>query len=123
MLDQLQNFGIRIAIDDFGSQYFSLDYLKTYRVNRLKIPQSMIEVARLDVRSAAMVRAIIGIARELRVEIVAQGLATEEQWLFFTKTVPNERLQGFYCSNPVSAQSAALLLKQKRIGPQAPRNH
>jgi diguanylate cyclase (GGDEF)-like protein/PAS domain S-box-containing protein len=115
MLDRLQKLGVKIAIDDFGSQYSSLDYLKTYRVNRLKLPQSMMEAAKRDARSAAMVRAIIGIAREMRVEIVAQGVETEQQWSFLTEAVPNLKVQGFYYSRPVPPDRAAALLRQKWI--------
>ena len=115
MLDRLQKLGVKIAIDDFGSQYSSLDYLKTYRVNRLKLPQSMMEAANLDARAAALVRAVIGIARELRVEIVAQGVETERQWSFLTESVPNLKVQGFYYSKPVPPDRAAALLKQKWI--------
>jgi len=66
VIERLQQLGVMIAIDDFGTQYSSLDYLKHYRVSRLKIPRAMITAAaQQDQRNAAMVRAIIGLAREL----------------------------------------------------------
>ena len=79
VLDRLQQLGVKIAIDDFGTQYSSLDYLRTYRVSRVKIPRSMIDAATQDPEASAMVRAIIGLGREFRIDVVAQGVETEEQ--------------------------------------------
>ena len=80
VLERLQQLGVMIAIDDFGTQYSSLDYLKHYRVSRLKIPRAMITAAaQQDQRNAAMVRAIIGLARELDIEVMAQGVENEAQ--------------------------------------------
>ena len=120
VLDRLHRLGTKIAIDDFGSQYSSLDYLKTYRVNRLKVSQNLMEAATRDVRSVATVRAIIGIARELNLEIVAQGVETEQQWSYLAEAIPNAKVQGFYYSKPVTAELAAVLLKRKCIEPAVP---
>ena len=62
ILDRLHQLGVQIAIDDFGTQYSSLDYLRTYRVSRVKIPRSMIDAAMQDPEASVMVRAIIGLA-------------------------------------------------------------
>jgi EAL domain-containing protein (putative c-di-GMP-specific phosphodiesterase class I) len=79
VLDRLQQLGVKIASDDFGTQYSSLDYLKTYRVSRVKIPRLMIDEATQDRATSAMVRAIIRLARELDIRVVAQGVETEVQ--------------------------------------------
>jgi EAL domain-containing protein (putative c-di-GMP-specific phosphodiesterase class I) len=117
VIEKLHKLGVKIAIDDFGTQYSSLDYLKTYSVNRLKIPQRMIEAARNDAGNAAMVRAIVGIARELKVEIIAQGVETEAQWSFLTEAAPHAKVQGYYYSMPVQADRAAAPLQCKHIEP------
>ncbi|WP_245412105.1 sensor domain-containing protein [Methylocella silvestris] len=117
VLERLQQFGVRIAIDEFGSQYSSLFYLNTYHVNRLKIPRSVIESATSDSGSLAMVRAIIAIARELNMEVVAQGVETEAQRALLTAGPLPMKVQGFYYSEPVQAERAAELLRQKRIEP------
>jgi diguanylate cyclase (GGDEF)-like protein/PAS domain S-box-containing protein len=117
VLERLQKIGVKISIDDFGTKYSSLDYLKTYRVNRLKIPQPLIDSATRDPDSAAMVRAIVGIARELNIEVIAQGVETEAQWSFLTATSPVTKVQGFYYSEPVPADRAAQLLRRGRIAP------
>jgi diguanylate cyclase (GGDEF)-like protein/PAS domain S-box-containing protein len=117
VLERLHKLGVKISIDDFGTKYSTLDYLRTYRVNRLKIPQVLVDAATRDPESAAMVRAIIGIARELQIEVVAQGVETEAQWAFLTAASPVSKVQGFYYSKPVPAECAGALLRRGRIVP------
>jgi len=74
VLDRLQRLGVEIAIDDFGTLYSSLDYLKTYRVNRVKIPRSMIDAGAKDPEASAMIWAIIDLGDELGIDVVAQGV-------------------------------------------------
>jgi EAL domain-containing protein (putative c-di-GMP-specific phosphodiesterase class I) len=119
VLVRLQKLGVKIAIDDFGTKCSTLDYLKAYRVNRLKIPQPLLHAAARDAESAAMMRAILGMARELDVEVVAQGVETEAQWAFLTTKSPEINAQGFYYSEPVPAGRAAGLLRRGRIEPLA----
>ena len=119
VLERLQKLGVTIAIDDFGTKYSSLDYLRSYHVSRLKIPKPMINSATHDPNSAAMVRAIVGIARELNIEVVAQGVETIEQWSFLTTTSPVTKVQGYYYSEPVPAERAEALLQRGRLGPAA----
>jgi diguanylate cyclase (GGDEF)-like protein/PAS domain S-box-containing protein len=117
VLERLQKLGVKISIDDFGTKYSSLDYLRTYRVNRLKIPRPLVNSAIADPDSAAMVRAIVGIARELNIEVIAQGVETEAQWSFLTATSPVSKVQGYYYSEPVPADDAEALLRRGRIDP------
>lgn len=117
VLDRLQALGVKIAIDDFGTQYSSLDYLKTYRVSRVKIPRPMLDDAMQDPGASAMVRAIIGIARELGIEVIAQGVETEEQRDLLICVPSATKVQGFYYSAPVPAVHATELLQQRLIEP------
>jgi diguanylate cyclase (GGDEF)-like protein/PAS domain S-box-containing protein len=117
VLEKLQAMGVKISIDDFGTKYSTLDYLKTYRVSRLKIPHLLVHAATHDPGSAAMVRAIVGIARELSIEVIAQGVETEDQWSFLTATSPAPKVQGFYFSEAVPPERADELLKAGRIVP------
>jgi diguanylate cyclase (GGDEF)-like protein/PAS domain S-box-containing protein len=119
VLARLQKLGIKISIDDFGTSFSTLDYLRCYRVNRIKIPQQLIHAAARDPDSAAMVRAIIGIARELDIEVVAQGVETEAQRAFLTIKSPVNKVQGFYYSEPVPSDRAEALLRRGRIEPLA----
>ena len=115
VLEQLQELGVNIAIDDFGTQYSSLDYLKTLHVSRLKIPRMMMRAGTEDPGSAAMVRAIIGIARELNIEVVAQGIETEAEQALLTPAASTTKVQGFYYSEPVPLAQAETLLRQRWI--------
>ena len=117
VLDRLQALGVKIAIDDFGTQYSSLDYLKTYRVSRVKIPRPMLDDAMQDPGASAMVRAIIGIARELGIEVIAQGVETEAQRDLLICVPSATKVQGFYYSAPVPAVHATELLQQRLIEP------
>ncbi|WP_082540572.1 EAL domain-containing protein [Pseudolabrys sp. Root1462] len=118
VLERLQKLGVKIAIDDFGMKYSSLDYLRTYHVNRIKVPQLLIDAASQDQDSAAMARAILGIARELNIEVIAEGVESEAQWLFLAKS-PVAKVQGYYYSKPVPAGDATNLLIGKHIMPRA----
>jgi EAL domain-containing protein (putative c-di-GMP-specific phosphodiesterase class I) len=117
VLDRLQQLGLKIAIDDFGTQYSSLNYLRTYRVSRVKIPGSMIEAAMQDPEASAMVRAIVGLGRELGVDVVALGVETEQQRDLLSGAPSPTKVQGFYYSAPVPAAEATELLHQGFVEP------
>jgi diguanylate cyclase (GGDEF)-like protein/PAS domain S-box-containing protein len=118
VLEQLQQLGVTIAIDDFGTQYSSLNYLKHYHVSRVKIPRAMITAAtQQDQENAAMLRAIIGLARELNIEVMAQGVENEAQRDMLTAAPSTTKVQGFYYSAPVPAVDATELLRQRLIEP------
>jgi diguanylate cyclase (GGDEF)-like protein/PAS domain S-box-containing protein len=117
VLERLRALGVKIAIDDFGTKYSSLEYLRTYRVSRLKIPRMIVDGATRDSSSAAMMRAIIGIARELKVEVIAQGVETQSQWSLLSEASPAPKVQGYYYSKPVAAARASELLRRGRIEP------
>jgi len=117
VLDRLQQLGVKIAIDDFGTQYSSLDYLKTYRVSRVKIPRLMLDAAMRDPGESAMVRAIIGVARELGIEVIAQGVETEAQRDLLSSVPSTTKVQGFFYSAPVPAVHATEMLRQRLIEP------
>jgi diguanylate cyclase (GGDEF)-like protein/PAS domain S-box-containing protein len=121
VLERLHKLGVKIAIDDFGTKFSTLDYLKIYRVNRLKIPHALIAAAAKDPESAAIVRAIAGIARELNIDVVAQGVETEAQWSYLTATSAATKVQGFFYSEPVPADRAKDLLEVGHIN--APEKH
>ena len=117
VLDRLHQLGVKIAIDDFGTQYSSLDYLKTYCISRVKIPRSMIDAAMQDPQASAMVRAIVGLGRELGVDVVAQGVETEQQRDLLSCAPSPTKVQGFYYSAPVPAPEATELLRQRFVEP------
>ena len=117
VLPKLRELGVKIAIDDFGTDYSSFDYLKTYRVNHLKLAQSLINHASQDVESATTLRAIINFAREVGIGIIAEGVETQEQRHSLMATGSPMTAQGYYFSKAVDSHRASELLQTGHIAP------
>ncbi|MGG2023608.1 EAL domain-containing protein [Pseudomonas sp. S8] len=110
-LPRLRELGVTIAIDDFGTEYSSFDYLKTYRVNQLKLAQSVIDNAAHDVAGANALRAIVNFARDLDIGIIAEGQPSPDQPCAPPAAAPLPSARGLYFSAAVSAEQAGRLLK------------
>jgi diguanylate cyclase (GGDEF)-like protein/PAS domain S-box-containing protein len=115
VLPQLRQLGVKIAIDDFGSEYSSFDYVRAYRVNHLKIAQSFVNRSTDDPECAATIRAIVNFARDIGISVIAQGVETEQQRDLLTSTDTTTQAQGFHFSKAVDAGRAGDLLRQGRI--------
>jgi len=111
VLPQLRALGVKIAIDGFGSEYSSFDYIKEYRVNHLKIARSYIQESAIDSDGAAAMRAILTFARDMGITVIAQGVETEEQRTLLKRTHSATQAQGFHFSKAVGANSASELLR------------
>jgi EAL domain-containing protein (putative c-di-GMP-specific phosphodiesterase class I) len=112
--------GVKIAIDDFGMEYSSFDYLKSYNVNHLKIARALIAEAVTNPDKADMIRVMIALARELGISVMAEGVETEEQRTLLIATGSPTKAQGFYFSEPVNATRFYALLEQRHIKPMPP---
>jgi EAL domain-containing protein (putative c-di-GMP-specific phosphodiesterase class I) len=121
VLPRLRKLGAKIAIDDFGSEYSSFEYIRTHRVNHLKIAQSFIKKSTHDPESAATIQAIVHFARDIGIGIIAQGVETEQQRALLAATDSTARAQGFHFSKAVSASRAGELLREGRVD-QIPRD-
>jgi diguanylate cyclase (GGDEF)-like protein/PAS domain S-box-containing protein len=115
VLDRLADAGVRLALDDFGTEYSTFDYLRAYRVHHLKVARQFIESAAHDSTQAATVRAIIGAARELGIKVIAEGVETQEQRSLLLSIGRTTKGQGFYFSEPVRPDRATELLRQGAI--------
>ncbi len=100
ILDKLSAMGIRLAIDDFGTGYSSLAYLKRLPVDEIKIDRSFVMHMSDDADNAAIVRSTIDLARNLGLQVVAEGVETEEVWNTLA-SLGCTIAQGFYLSRPV----------------------
>jgi len=103
---------VRLAIDDFGTGYCSLGYLRAIRVSRLKIDRRFITEVTTNSDDAAIVRAIIGLARELGIEVMAEGVENAAQRDFLI-AAGCELAQGFYFGRPMTAAAASEMLRQR----------
>lgn len=112
-LQRLFDLGIHITIDDFGTGYSSLSYLKQFPISTLKIDRSFIKDTPDDTESAALTASIIAMAKSLNINVVAEGVETEEQLKFLCEQKCDE-MQGFYFSKPVPAEEFTTLLENDR---------
>lgn len=112
ILRHFKQMGIRIAIDDFGTGFSSLSYLKHFPLDQLKVDQSFVRDISSDPNDAAIVTAIIAMARSLKLEVVAEGVETPEQ-LAFLRSNRCDEMQGYYFSRPVPPEEFAALLQQE----------
>jgi diguanylate cyclase (GGDEF)-like protein len=111
ILHQLKAMNFAISIDDFGTGYSSLAYLKRFPIDKLKIDRAFIKDLPLDSDDAAISRAIIVMAHELGLQVVAEGVETQAQ-LDFLKKHQCDYIQGYLIAKPMAAEDFTTLLKQ-----------
>ena len=109
VLEKLKAMGVHLAIDDFGTGYSSLSYLNRFPIDTLKIDQSFVRDIPNNTDDAAIVTAVIGMGKNLKQRVVAEGVETREQ-LDFLKTGLCDEGQGFFFSYPVPPAEFSRLL-------------
>lgn len=114
VLRRLREDGIRVAIDDFGSGYSALSYLRDLPIDEVKLDRHFIASVTTDAREAAVVRAVLALTRELRVTVVAEGIedAATADWLHHHGC---DIGQGYYFSKPAPADEIPRLVAASRL--------
>jgi diguanylate cyclase (GGDEF)-like protein len=110
-LDRLRRISVRITIDDFGTGYSSLDYLRSFRVSRLKIDHRFINDVGTNPDDATIVRVTVNLAYALGIEVVAEGVETADQRNFLI-SADCKLAQGYYFGKPVPEAMASELLRK-----------
>jgi EAL domain-containing protein (putative c-di-GMP-specific phosphodiesterase class I) len=111
---RLRRLGVTIAIDDFGTGYSSLDYLRRYPADRIKIAQNFVQRLESVPGDVSIVKATIGLAHELGINVIAEGVETREQ-LELLKNWGCKEVQGFYYAKPLAEEDVTILLRNGGI--------
>ncbi len=106
ILRRLKAMGVRIAMDDFGTGYSSLSYLQSFPFDKIKIDQAFISNLERNQQSATIIRAVIGLARGLKLPVLAEGVETEEQLAFLAQEHCDE-IQGYLIGRPKPIENYA----------------
>jgi len=109
-INSIKELGIKISIDDFGTGYSSLNYLKQLPLDKLKIDQSFVCGVPRDPDNMAITNAIIGLARSLGLDLIAEGVETVEQ-LMYLKENGCYKIQGYLFSKPLSVPDVNELIR------------
>ncbi|MEK7736223.1 MAG: EAL domain-containing protein [Pseudomonadota bacterium] len=115
MMNELHAMGIALSLDDFGTGFSSLSYLKRFPVDTLKIDRSFITGIPGDPDDCAIAGAIVGMAKQLRLKVIAEGVETTEQFDFL-KSLDCDEIKGYLYSRPLPADEfLALVLRQAAV--------
>jgi EAL domain-containing protein (putative c-di-GMP-specific phosphodiesterase class I) len=112
VLNSLLELGVTVALDDFGTGFSSLTYLRRLPFSRIKIDQSFVRDMLIRPDCAAIVKSVIGLARDLQISIVAEGVESAEQ-LNFLRQANCDEVQGYFIGRPVEAELVLAFLGRR----------
>jgi diguanylate cyclase (GGDEF)-like protein/PAS domain S-box-containing protein len=113
MLNRLRRIGVKVSIDDFGTGYSSLAYLKRFPLDALKIDRTFVRDLTTDSDDGEIALAIISLAHNLKLKVVAEGVETEAQ-MNFLRSHGCDEMQGYYFARPMSVEDCTRTLIQER---------
>ena len=109
----LRQLGIHLSIDDFGTGFSSLAYLRRFPLSKLKVDQSFVRNLSVNEHDATIANTVILLGHSLQLTVIAEGVETKEQ-LDILRRLGCEEMQGYYFSRPVPAADFGALLKEGR---------
>jgi len=115
ILNQMTAMGLQTSIDDFGTGYSSLGSLTKFPINTIKIDKEFIQKITIDVNAQAIIKAIIAMAHSLHIEVIAEGVETEDE-LVFLQSQKCDKIQGYLFSRPVPEEEFRKLLEKEKSG-------
>ena len=113
-LNELKNAGVRISLDDFGTGFSSLSYLKGLPIDTLKIDKTFVDTLLTDKNTKIITESIIYMVKRLGYETIAEGVETREQFQYL-KDLKCDMIQGYYMGRPMPAQGIADLLEKLTV--------
>ena len=118
ILNALRKIGVGIALDDFGTGYSSLSYLQQLPITTLKIDRSFIQDLPHNKKSCSITTLLLGLARDLDMQVVAEGVETKEQYEFL-RDAGCDLIQGYYVSRPICAREFEKFIKDNHLAKMA----
>jgi EAL domain-containing protein (putative c-di-GMP-specific phosphodiesterase class I) len=109
VLQELHEMNVHLDVDDFGTGYSSLAYLQSFPVQTLKVDRSFVSSMHGGAQQSEIVRAIVGLAHNLGMDVIAEGVETPQQ-LALLSSLNCRRAQGYFFSRPVPAAEAERLI-------------
>jgi predicted signal transduction protein with EAL and GGDEF domain len=116
ILRRIKSLGVQVVLDDFGSKYSSLSYLRAFPFDKIKIDRSFISNLESDHQSIAIVRAIIGLGHGLNIPVLAEGVETAVQHAFLAQEGCDE-VQGYLTGRPLAIAEYADVVGHRMIAP------
>ncbi|HRX15703.1 MAG TPA: EAL domain-containing protein [Spirochaetota bacterium] len=113
-MKQLSLAGVRFSIDDFGTGYSSLSYIKDFPISHIKIDRSFVMTIGENESNRKIIKAIIAMAHSLGLEVIGEGIETDEQ-LAYLAQVECDEIQGYYYSKPLSPESFLEFIKKNPV--------
>eukprot|EP00003_Mantamonas_plastica_P012277 TRINITY_DN22200_c0_g1_i1.p1 TRINITY_DN22200_c0_g1~~TRINITY_DN22200_c0_g1_i1.p1 ORF type:complete len:827 (-),score=112.46 TRINITY_DN22200_c0_g1_i1:74-2527(-) len=119
ILSDIKKLGVRIAMDDFGTGYSSLATLQNFPVDRIKIDQSFVNKVVANEQACAIIRAVINLSRDLSLDVIAEGVETDEQAAFLANHACNS-VQGYKYGHPLPISEYQHVVHPAATEPQTP---